>query len=87
MRKNKTPLSKSSTYKKIGEFWDTHDLAEVWEKTKSVDFEIDIQSQCRYYPVEISLSGKLTELAKKQGISPETLLNLWIKEKIQQSDK
>lgn len=87
MSKNKTSISKSSSYQEIGEYWNNHDLGDVWEKTKPACFEIDIQSEHRYYAVEVNLSGKLIELAKKRGISPETLLNLWIKEKIHQINR
>jgi hypothetical protein len=38
-------LSKARSYKEIGEFLDTHDLAEYWEQTQPVEFELDIQSE------------------------------------------
>ncbi|RMD56662.1 MAG: hypothetical protein D6828_03995, partial [Nitrospirae bacterium] len=68
----------------IGEFWDSHDLSEFWEQTKPVEFEIDIHAQSMYYPIDIKLSNNIVKLAKKRGISPETLINLWIYEKIRQ---
>ena len=81
---NKTSISKKSSYQEIGEFWDTHDLSEFWEQTKPAKFEIDIQTQRMYYPIDIKLSNTILELAKKRGISPETLINLWVSEKIRQ---
>jgi len=72
---NKTSISKKSSYQEIGEFWDTHDLSEFWEQTKPAKFEIDIQTQRMYYPIDIKLSNTILELAKKRGISPETLIN------------
>jgi hypothetical protein len=33
------------THEEIGEYWDTHDLAEHWEETKPAEFEVDIQSE------------------------------------------
>jgi len=83
MKKNKTSISKKSSYQEIGEFWDTHDLSEFWEQTKSVKFEVDIQIQRIYYPVDSKLSESILELARKRGISAETLINLWLSEKIE----
>lgn len=82
MSKNKTSLSKARTYKEIGEFWDTHSLADYWNKTKPAQFKVDIASEIIYYPVERDLSARILEIAKRQGVAPETLLNLWIQEKV-----
>jgi len=34
MRKHKSSVSKATSYKEIGEFWDTQSLADAWNKTK-----------------------------------------------------
>lgn len=84
MNKDKTSISKKSLYQEIGEFWDTHNLSEFWERTKPAKFEVDIQTQRIYYPVDSKLSDSILELAGKRGISPETLINLWLSEKLRQ---
>ena len=84
MRKNKSSLSEAQSYKEIGEFWDSHDLTDYWEQTKPVKFEVEIESEATYFPVETSLSAELVSLAKRRGVSPETLLNLWIQEKVKE---
>jgi len=38
----------------------------------------------KYYPLERDLATELGEIAQNQGVSAETLLNLWVKEKILQ---
>jgi len=81
MQKNKSSISKAETYKEIGEFWDKNDLTDFWEQIEPVEFEIEIESQTTYFPVETNLSTKLIAVAKRHGVSPETLLNLWIQEK------
>lgn len=45
MKRNKSTVSKAESYTEIGEFWDSHDLEEHWEKTKSVTFEVDLRSE------------------------------------------
>ena len=82
MGRNRSSISKAQTYKEIGEFWDTHDLSEYWDQTKPVEFEVEIQSETTYYPVERKLSEKISKIARKRGVSPETLLNLWLQEKV-----
>ena len=83
MNKNKSSISKAKSYEEISKFWDTHDLTEYWDQTKPVDFEIDIRSEVTYYALDITLSTKVRETAKQRGISSETLLNLWVQEKLQ----
>ena len=69
----------------MGEFWDTHDLTDYWDQTKPAEFTINLQSETTYYPLENSLSARIQEMAKKRGVSAETLLNLWIQEKMQEA--
>ena len=78
MKGNKSSISKADSYEKIGKFWDTHDVTDFWEQTKEVEFEVEIESQKTYFPVETSLSTKMSAIAKEHGVSTETLLNLWI---------
>ncbi len=82
MVRSRSSISKARSYREIGEFWDTHDLGEYWDQIKPVEFEVDIQSEATYYPVEVRLSEKIKAIAKKRGVSPETLLNLWLQEKV-----
>ena len=84
MSKNRSSISKARSYEEIGDFWDIHDLADYWDKTKSVEIEIDIQSEVTYYAVDKELSAKIRAIAKQHGVSPDTLLNLWAQEKLQE---
>ncbi len=76
MGENKSSVSKASSYQEIGEYWDAHDLGEVWDKTEEVNFEVDLQSDVFYYAVENTLSSKLHSIAERRGVSAETLVNL-----------
>ncbi len=83
MSKSKASLSQAKSYKEIADFWDTHDLGDFWDQTKEVDFEMNTASEVSYYCLDKSLSEELQILAKKRGISANTLLNLWVQEKLQ----
>ncbi|MCL7453991.1 MAG: BrnA antitoxin family protein [Anaerolineae bacterium] len=82
MNESKSTVSRASSYKEIGDFWDTHDLADYWDQTKPVDFEVDIGSEVTYYALDKELSQMLSEVAEERGVSAETLLNLWVQEKL-----
>lgn len=45
MSDGRTSISQANTDQEIGEFWDTHDVADYWEETEPVEFEVDIESQ------------------------------------------
>lgn len=83
MRKHKSSISQAASYKDIGKFWDTHDLSDFWDKTKEASFEVDIESEITYYAVDRTLSEKIQALAQKRGVTADTLINLWVQEKLQ----
>jgi hypothetical protein len=84
MSERKSSISKAKTYQEIGEFWDSHDLGDYWKQTKPADLEIEIASEATYYPLDMRLTTALRALASRRGVSPETLINLWVQEKLQQ---
>ena len=84
MKKDRTTLSDAKSYKEIGEFWDNHDLSEFWDSTKNADFDVNIQSEITYYALDRNLSEQIQRIAQKRGISPDTLINLWVQEKLQE---
>ncbi len=87
MSENKSSISKAQSYAELSEFWDTHDLSEFWDKVRPARFKVEIESETTYYPVQASLSTALRSAARKQGISPEALLNMWLQERIRKVKK
>jgi hypothetical protein len=84
MSQGRSSISKSKSYKEMSEFWDSHDLADYWDQTQPVEFEVEVESEATYYPIESTLSTKLYAIAKQRGVAPETLLNLWVQEKVRE---
>ena len=84
MKKIKSSISRATSYKEIGEFWDTHDLADFWHKTSEISFEINVESEVTYYAVDKILSERIQAVAQKRGITADTLINLWVQEKLQE---
>jgi CopG antitoxin of type II toxin-antitoxin system len=85
MSGNRTPISGGRSYREIGEYWDTHDASDLMDESREVEFEVDIKSKTHYYPVEQTLSRRIEHLAHERGVSAETLVNLWIQEKLADS--
>lgn len=54
MRKHKSSLSDAVSYRELEEFWDAHDLADFWGKTKAASFEVDIEKEVTYATNEYS---------------------------------
>ena len=82
MRKGKSSISKAKSYQEIGNFWDKHDLGDYWHKTKPASFELDASSEITYYALDRKLSDWIRDIARKRGVSADTLLNLWVQEGI-----
>jgi hypothetical protein len=77
-------ISQAQTLEEIGEFWDTHSLDDHWDKTHEVEFEIRAK-QRRRVTVEPQIYKELETEARVRGVIPETLVNLWLAEKLQAS--
>ena len=86
MKKDKSSISKTRSYSKIGEFWDVHDLSESWEKTRPTRFDVDVQSEIIYCSLDKKLSEQVQSVARERGVSADTLINLWVQEKLQEQN-
>ena len=84
MKKNKSSISKARSYAEIGEFWDEHDLSDFWGKTRRVRFDVVVEPEATYYPIEKGLSEEIQTAARKRGVSSDTLVNLWLEQKIKE---
>ncbi|MGL5806319.1 MAG: CopG family antitoxin [Xenococcaceae cyanobacterium] len=70
-------ISKADTDEKIGEFWDEHDFTEFDADLPDVEFEI----ACTV-PIEVELFNAIEQQARKRGVKVETLVNLWLQQKL-----
>jgi hypothetical protein len=77
-------ISRARSYKELGEFWDNHDLADYWDRVAPVDFDVELRSEVTYFPLDRTLAADVVALAGERGISAETLLNLWVQEKLRE---
>jgi len=76
-----TSISKAHTLEEIAEYWDNHSLADHWDELPDVEFEVRALPRRRIV-VAPDLYEKLETQARIQGLSPETLVNLWLAERL-----
>ena len=82
MDENKvSSISHASNIEEIGDFWDTHDFTEYDSTVDDVIFEISCA-----VPIELELFTSLEKLAQRQDIRVETLVNLWLQEKLSEQN-
>ena len=83
MKKSKatkrTRLSRAATVKEIGEYWGSHSLDNRWGEGHDVAFEIRAQRRVMLSP---DLHARLAKEARVRGITTETLVNLWLAERL-----
>jgi len=79
-----TTISKASTIEEIAEFWDTHSLADYWDQTHEVEFEVRIPRR-RRITLDPDIYAQIQSQARSRGILPETLVNLWLGERLQKT--
>ena len=59
-KKNRDPIPQHfKTLDEAAEFWDTHDLADYWDQTSEVNFEVDLQRRVFLTALEPELAKKL----------------------------
>ena len=71
-------ISQADADEKIGEFWDAHDFTEFDDPdAPDVKFEITCA-----VPIEVELFAAIEKQAHKRGVRVETLVNLWLQQKL-----
>jgi hypothetical protein len=76
-----TSISKAHSIEEIADFWDTHSLDDYWDQTHEVEFEVRAMRR-RRVTLDPEIYVQLEALAHVRGISPETLVNLWLAERL-----
>lgn len=76
-----TSISKARTLEEIAEFWDTHSLADYWDQTYEVEFEVRAKRR-RRVTLAPEVYAQIEAQARARGIVPETLVNLWLAERL-----
>lgn len=74
---NLSSISQADTLEKMGEFWDTHDFTQFDTDAPDIEFTINCT-----IAIDPDLLVAVEKQAQKRGIQVETLINLWLQEKL-----
>jgi hypothetical protein len=78
-------ISKASSIEEMAEFWDTHSLADYADQTYDVEMTFEPLARYTYVSIEPELLQELRRIAHERRISTQTLINLWLRQRVDQS--
>ncbi len=81
-----TEISQARTLEEIADFWDTHSVADYWDETQEVEFEVRAVRR-RRVTLDPDVYQKVEAQARFRGVLPETLVNLWLIERLQETEQ
>jgi hypothetical protein len=80
----RTSISNADSLEEIADFWDTHSLDDYWDQTREVEFEVRAKRR-RRVTLDPDVYAQIEDRARVRGILPETLVNLWLSEKLRET--
>lgn len=63
------------------DFWDTHDLTEYCDEFRTIE-GVKVELNGQPLRLESELAEKIGKVARRRGISAETLVHLWLQKKL-----
>ena len=82
-KKKRDPLpDEFQSLEEAGEFWDTHSSADYEQYMQPAEFEVDLKRRSTEVRISDELLRGVRKIARKQGLATETLVNLWLQEKV-----
>ena len=82
-RNKRDPLPESfASLDQAADFWDRHDLSDYLDLTSPVAAEVRLERRTYLAALEPELAKQVSRYAQGQGVSSETLINLWLSEKL-----
>jgi predicted alpha-1,6-mannanase (GH76 family) len=82
MSKKKPIPEQFDSVEAAADFWDSHSLADYWDQTHEVEIEVRAQRR-RRVTLDPEVWEQIVDQARIRGVSPETLVNLWLMERVQ----
>ncbi len=80
MANNIDPIPDDMAIEEASEFWDTHSVSDY--PSHVIQLEYKPEERATFVAIANDLLSQLETQAKERGVSIETLVNLWIQEKL-----
>ncbi len=78
----KSKLPKSDSIKKLGQFWDSHDLMDFEDELEEVAEPVFVRGTAIKVPLEEHEAEAVERMARAKGISRESLIRTWVLQKV-----
>ncbi|MEM7130776.1 MAG: CopG family antitoxin [Chloroflexota bacterium] len=82
----KSTISNAQSYEEMAEFWDTHSTADFENQSYEVDITFEPASLRNSVTIELELLKELRKIARDRQISTETLVNVWLRQFVDQTN-
>jgi hypothetical protein len=73
-------ISQARTLEEMADFWDTHSLADYDEQTYEVEMTFDPSARRTVVSIEPDLMADISQVARVRRVSPQTLINVWLRQ-------
>jgi hypothetical protein len=80
--KKSKDLPRWNSIDELVDYFNSHDMGDHFDHMPEVQIDVDIKSKKYLVAIEEELISKLADIAKKESISSEQLINSWLKERI-----
>ncbi len=77
----RTSISEARSVEEIADFGDVHSLDDYWDQTHEAEFEVRAKPR-RRLTLEPEVYKGIEVQARRRGVLPETLINLWLAERL-----
>ena len=71
--------------KKIPEFKSLEEFQGFWDKFKEVSIKVDLKRSKNLVTIDPEILKRIRKTAAQKGLKTESLINIWLQEKILQS--
>jgi hypothetical protein len=86
-KKSRDPIPEHfESLEAAADFWDTHSLTDYIDEFREVK-NVTIDLNPRRLRLEDELARRIGQLARQRGVSSETLVNLWVQQKLSETLK
>ncbi len=69
------------------DYFETHDMGEHFDQMPETHFEVEIKSRKHLIVIDEEVFSTLAEIAQKEGVSTDELIDTWLKERIVQAKR
>jgi len=82
MTTRRASISRASNLEEMATYWDTHDLADVWDLTQPVKADVRLLRRRYLVAIESDVLRGVRQLARRRRVSYGTLINRLLRERL-----